>query len=109
MLNTVSTTMNAASAMMIQNVTCASSSNRHGFWPLPPDPHRDDQPGNRKGREHGGDNADAERDGEPANGTGADNEQHRSGNERGDVGIENGRQRPAEAGVDRRNRTAASA
>src|SRR5215217_2721664 len=91
MLRTVRTRMNAPSAMMIQNVTCAYSSNRHDFGPLPAHPHRNDQPRHRERGEDGGDDADAERDGKAADGTRADEEQNGSRDKGGDVGVENGR------------------
>src|SRR3990172_6415760 len=66
----------------------------------PPDPVGDDQSRYGEGGEHGGDDADAERDGEAAHRTGADIEQHRGGDEGGDIGIENGGQRPTKSSID---------
>src|SRR4029453_17915813 len=74
MLRIVKPTMNAPSVMIIQDVTWASSLNRHDFWPLPLHPHRNDQPRDRKRGEHRGDDADAESHRKATNRTGADPE-----------------------------------
>src|SRR4029450_1254353 len=100
MLRSVKPTMNAPSVMIIQDVTWASSLNRHDFWPLPLHPHRNDQPRDRKRGEHRGDDADAEGHRKATNRTGADPEQDRGGNKGGDVGVENGCKRPGETGID---------
>src|SRR6185437_13448784 len=89
-LTTVSTTMRAPSPRRTRCVTRRSAwSNRHALRPLPPHPSRDNQPGQRKRGKDRGDDADAERDVEAAHRSGADVEQHRGGDEGGDVGIEN--------------------
>ena len=75
----------------------------------PAHPGGDDQARDGEGGEHGGDDADAERDGKAAHRPGADIKQHRGGDEGGDIGVENGRERAAEAGVDRVDRRAAAA
>src|SRR3954467_4558564 len=106
---TVSTAIRMPSPMRTYCVKAAPDSNWHGLRPLPSYPAGDDQAGQGKCGEHGGDDADAERHGEAANRTGADVEQHGSSDEGGYVGIQDGRQRAAEAGVDRRNRVAAAA
>src|SRR6266403_4765960 len=109
-LTTVSTAMRTPSPMRTKCVTAGSAfSNRHGLWPLPSHPTRDDQAGKRKRGENRGNDADAERDGEAAHRPGADVEQHGGGDEGGDVGIEDCRQSALEAGVDRRNRRASAA
>src|SRR3954467_5932395 len=107
---TVSTAIRMPSPIRTSCVKAGSGlSDWHGLRPLPSDPAGDDQAGQGKGGEHGGDDADAERHGQAANRTGPDVEQHRGSDEGGDVGIENRRQRASEAGVDRRNRGAAAA
>src|SRR3972149_10725262 len=83
--------------------------NRNALRATPPDPIGDDQSCHGKGGEHGGDDADAERDGKAAHRAGADIEQHRGGDEGGDIGIENGGERTAESGIDRVDRRAAAA
>src|ERR1700712_5226324 len=104
-LTMLSTTMRAASPMRTICVTaCSAISNRHAGRPLPAHPGRDDQTGDGEGGEDRGDDADAERHGEAAHRTGPDVEQHGSGDEGGDVGIQDGRQRAFEAGIDRRDR-----
>src|SRR3954464_12776991 len=103
---TVSTTIRTASPIRIQWVTKGSVSDRHGLRPLPSHPAGDDQPGQRERGEHRGDNADAKGHGKSAHRPGADVEQHRGGDEGGDVGIQNSRQRALEAGVDRGDRVA---
>src|SRR5258707_8708978 len=109
-LTTVSTAIRMPSPMRTKCVTADSAfSNRHALRPLPPHPTRDDQAGEQKRGENRGDDADAERHGKTAHRPGADIEQHRGGDEGGDVGIENRRQRPLESGVDRGNRVAAAA
>src|SRR6202047_58392 len=109
-LTTVSTAMRTPSPIRTKCVTAGSGfSNRHALRPLPPHPGRHDQTGKRKRGKNRGDDADAERDGKAAHRTGADIEQHRGGDEGGDVGIQDRRQRPLEAGVDRRNRVASAA
>ncbi len=55
-----------------------------------------------EGGEDRREDADAERHGEAAHRAGADIEQHRGRDERGDVGVENGRERAGEAGIDAR-------
>src|SRR3954453_23527360 len=91
---TVSTAIRIPSPMRIQWVTKGSAfSDRHALRPLPSYPACDDQAGQRKGRENRGDDADAERHGKAAHRAGADIKQHRRGDEGGDVGIEDGRQR----------------
>src|SRR3954447_16123984 len=106
---TVSATIRTPSPIRIQWVTKNSVSDRHGLRPLPSHPAGDDQPGQRERGEHRGDDADAERHGEAAHRPGADVKQHRGGDEGGDVGIQDGRQRALEAGVDRGNRVAPAA
>src|SRR4029077_422100 len=94
-LTTVSTTMRAPSPSRTKCVTADSAfSDRHALRPLPPDPARDDQPGQRERGKDRGDDADAERHREAAHRTGANVKQHRGRNEGGDVGIKDGRQRP---------------
>src|SRR3984893_12339927 len=109
-LTTDSTAMRTPSPMRIKCVTAGSAcSNRYALRPLPPHPASYDQPGKRKRREHRGDDADAERHGEATHRTGADIEQHGGGDEGGDVGVQDRRQRALEAGVDRGNRVASAA
>src|SRR3954465_9757186 len=97
---TVSTAMRTPSPMRTRCVTKGSAfSNRHALRPLPSHPASDDQAREQERGENRGDNADTERHGEAAHRPGADIEQHRGGDEGGDVGIENGRQRALEAGV----------
>src|SRR3954447_3611361 len=96
--------------MRIQWVTKGSAfSDRHALRPLPPYPRRNDQAGQRKRGENRGDDADAERHGKAAHRAGADIEQHRRGDEGGNVGIKDRRQRALEAGIDRRNRSSPAA
>src|SRR5665213_4463415 len=64
--------------------------NRNALGAPPAHPGGDDQPRQGEGGEHRGDDADAERDGKAAHRPGADIKQHRSGDEGGDVGVENG-------------------
>src|SRR5436190_21838155 len=111
-LTTVSTAIRMPRAMRTNCVVVTAGlgfSNRHSLRPLPLHPPRHDQAGQRKGGEDRGDDADAQRYGEAAYRAGADHEQHCSGDESGDVGVENGGQRALESGVDRRNRGAAAA
>src|SRR6202171_6441424 len=109
-LTTVSTAMRTPSPMRTKCVTAGSAfSNRHALRPLPPHPGRHDQAGKRKRGENRGDDADAERHGEAAHRPGADIEQHRGGDEGGDIGIQDRRQRALETGVDRGNRVAPAA
>ena len=75
----------------------------------PAHPRGDDQPRQGEGGEHRGDDADAERDGKAAHRPGADIKQHRGSNEGGDVGVENGGERAAEASVDGVDRRASAA
>src|ERR1700676_3965853 len=109
-LTTVSTAIRTPSEMRTKCVTVDSGfSNRHALRPLPPHPGRHDQAGQGKCGKNRGNDADAERHGEAAHRPGADIEQHRGGDESGDVGIEDGRQRALEAGVDGRDRIAPAA
>src|SRR4051812_29585191 len=90
---TVSTAMRTPSPMRTRCVTKGSAfSNRHALRPLPSHPARDDQASEQKRGENRGDDADTERHGEAAHRPGADVEQHRGGNEGGDIGIQDGRQ-----------------
>src|SRR5258708_20759517 len=99
-LTTVSTAIRMPSPIRTKCVTTGSAfSNRHALRPLPPHPGRHDQAGKGKGGEHRGDDADAERHGEAAHRAGADIEQHGSGDESGDVGIQDRRQRTLETGI----------
>src|SRR6202051_1980607 len=98
-LTTVSTAISTPREMRTIWVTAGSASNRHALRPLPPHPCRHDQAGQGKGGENRGDDADAERHGEAAHRPGADIEQHRGGDEGGDGGIQDGRQRARETGV----------
>src|SRR3954453_5149423 len=107
---TVSTAIRIPSPMRIQWVTKGSAfSDRHALRPFPPYPGRNDQAGQRKRGENRGDDADAKRHGKTAHRSGADVEQHCGGDEGGDVGIQDRRQRALEAGIDRRNRVTAAA
>src|SRR3954453_10429050 len=111
-LTTVSTAIRMPRAMRTNCVVITVGpgfSNRHGLRPLPLHPPRHDQAGQRKSGEHRGDDADAESYGKAAYRPGADHEQHCSGDEGGDVGVENGGQRPLEAGIDRRDRATPAA
>src|ERR1700716_997923 len=100
-LTTVSTAIRMPNPIKTKCVTAGSAfSNRHALRPLPPYPARDDQAGEQKRGEDRGDDTDAERHGEAAYRPGADIEQYRCGDEGGDVGVENRRQRPLEAGID---------
>ena len=63
----------------------------------PAHPARHDQARQRERGEHRGDDADAERHGEAAHRPGADEEQHRGGDEGGDVGVQDGGERAGEA------------
>src|SRR3954453_61716 len=106
----VSTAMRTPSPMRTRCVPKRSaSSNRHALRPLPSDPARDDQAREQKRGENRGDDADAECHGEAAHRPGADVEQHRGVDEGGDVGIQDGRQRAFESGVDCGDRVAAAA
>src|SRR6266481_5407699 len=109
-LTTVSPAMTVPSPMRTKCVTIGSAfSNRHGLRPLPPHPGRHDQAGKRERGENRGDDADAERHGEAAHRPGADIEQHGGCDESRDVGIQDGRERALEPGIDRRDRVAAAA
>src|SRR5262252_3803422 len=77
--------------------------NRHGLVAHHAHPPRHDQSRHGEGSEQGGDDADPECNGESANRAGADEEQHRGGDERGDVGVQNGGKRAGKPGVDRSN------
>ena len=57
--------------------------------------------GNGQRGKHGNDNADAERGGEADDRTGAEEEQHRTRDQGGDVGVKDRGERTLEAGVDR--------
>src|SRR4029077_8439861 len=104
-LTTVSPAMTMPSPMRTKCVTTGSAfSNRHGLRPLPPHPGRHDQPGQGKGGENRGDDADAERHGEAAHRPGANVKQHGGCNESRDVGIQDGRERALEPRIDRRDR-----
>src|SRR3954470_12007280 len=76
---TVSTAIRMPSPMRTNCVKAAPDSNWHGLRPLPSDPAGDDQAGQGKCGEHGGDDADAECHGETADGPGTDIEQHGGG------------------------------
>src|ERR1700730_18067227 len=108
-LTTVSTAIRTPSPMRTKCVKAGSGLDRHALRPLPSHPARDDQAGERERGENRGDDADAKRHGEAAHRPGADIEQHGGGDEGGDVGIQNRRQRALEAGVDRGNRSAPAA
>src|SRR5688572_10161400 len=98
MATTVSTAIRMPSPMRTNCVVKAdSASNWHGLRPLPSYPAGDDQAGQGKRGEHGGDDADAERHGKAADRPGADVKQHGGGDEGRDVGVQNGRQRAREA------------
>src|SRR5580704_5781286 len=77
----------------------------------PPQPHPvgHDQTGQREGGEQAGEDADAKRHGKAAHRPGADIEQHRGGDEGGDVGIEDGGEGAGEAGIDGIDGAAAAA
>src|SRR5882757_6072123 len=82
---------------------------RYALRADPAHPIGDDQAGHRERREQRRDDADAERHREAAHRPGADEEQHGGRDEGGDVGVENGGERTAESGVDRRDGAAAAA
>src|SRR3954469_2698885 len=84
---TVSTAIRMPSPMRTNCVKAGSASDWHGLRPLPSNPAGDDQAGQGKCGEHGGDNADAERHGKTANRSGADIEQHSGGDEGRDIGV----------------------
>src|SRR6476659_2735898 len=107
-LTTLSTTITMPSPIRTKCVTSAFL-DRHAVRPLPSHPGGDDQAGQLKGSENRGDDADAERHGKTTDRTGADIEKHGGGDEGGDIGVEDRRQRALEAGVDRGNRVAAAA
>src|SRR6476620_3020868 len=98
-LTTLSTTITIPSPIRTKCVTSAFL-DRHAVRPLPSHPGGDDQAGQLKRGENRGDDADAERHGKTADWTGADIEQHGGGDEGGDIGIQNRRQRALEARVD---------
>src|SRR3979411_3380221 len=84
-------------------------SDRHALRADPAHPISDDQAGHRERREQRRDDADAERHREAAHRPGADEKKHGGRDEGGDVGVENGGERTAESGVDRRDGAAAAA
>src|SRR6202035_5739978 len=109
-LTTVSTAMRMPSPIRTKCVTAGSGfSNGHALRPRPPYPGCHDQAGKRERGENRGDDADAERHREAAYRAGADIEQHGGGDESGDVGIKDRRQRALEASVDGRDRIAPAA
>src|SRR5262252_7566917 len=73
-----------------------ASGDRELLGPLPPHPPGHDQARQGEGGEDGRHDADAERDGEAAHRPAAEEEQHRGGDEGGDVGIEDGGERAGE-------------
>src|SRR6476469_4444946 len=107
-LTTLSTTITMPSPIRTKCVTSAFL-DRHAVRPLPSHPGCDDQAGQLKRGENRGEDADSERNGEAADRTGTDIEQHGGGDEGGDIGIQNRRQRALEARVDCGNRVAAAA
>src|SRR5450755_3340259 len=107
-LTTVSTAIRMPRLMRTKCVTSASL-DRHALRPLPPHPTRHDQAGQFERSKNRGDDADAERHGKTAYRAGADIEQHRGRDEGGDIGIQDRRQRPLEAGIDRGDRGAPAA
>src|SRR5271155_403902 len=92
-----------------RKVCLSLGSDWNGARPPHAHPISDNQPGQREGGEQAGENADAERNGEAAHRPGADIEQHRGGDKRRDIGIEDSGERAAEAGIDGIDRAAAGA
>src|SRR5580704_18388755 len=109
------TTLRAAMPMRTAHVKIevkagvSAASDRHALRPDQSNPPGDDQSRQRKGGEQRGHNAEAERDGKSAHRPGTDKEQHSRGDERRDVGVEDGRKRAREPGVDGSDGRAAAA